>query len=55
VIAVVAVSVVISAFLVSAFILAPQGQDSWLFKGAYATYEGSASISAEDFGSMLDI
>jgi hypothetical protein len=55
VIAVVAVSVVVCALLVSAFILAPQGQDSWLFKGAYATYEGSASISAEDLGSMLDI
>jgi hypothetical protein len=54
-IAVVAVSVVVCAFLVNAFILAPQGQDSWLFKGAYATYEGSASISAEDLGSMLDI
>ena len=55
VIAVVAVSLVVCAFLVNAFILAPQDQDSWLFKGAYATYEGSASISAEDLGSMLDI
>ncbi len=51
IIAVVAVSVVVGAFLVSAFISAPpQGQDAWLFKGAYAKYEGSASVSAEDIG-----
>jgi hypothetical protein len=41
VVAIVAVSVVVGAFLVSAFISAPsEGQDAWLFKGAYATYEG---------------
>ncbi len=45
VIAVVAVAVVVGAFLVSAFISAPQGQDSWLFKGAYAKYEGSTTVS----------
>jgi hypothetical protein len=56
IVAIVAVSVVVGAFLVSAFISAPpQGQDAWLFKGAYATYEGSASISAEDLGGMLDM
>jgi hypothetical protein len=58
VIAIVAVSVIVGAFLVSAFISAPppaQGQDAWLFKGAYAVYEGSASISAEDLGSFLDM
>ena len=55
VITVIAVSVVVGALLVSAFISTPQGQDAWLFKGAYATYEGSASISAEDLGSMLDM
>jgi hypothetical protein len=56
IVAIVAVSIVIGAFLVSAFISAPpQGQDAWLFKGAYATYEGSASISAEDLGSMIDM
>jgi hypothetical protein len=64
VIAVVAVAVVVGALLVSAFISSPppQGQDAllpqdqggWLFKGAYAVYEGSASISAEDLGSMID-
>jgi hypothetical protein len=57
VVAIVAVSVIVGAFLVSAFISAPpsQGQDAWLFKGAYATYKGSASISAEDLGSMIDM
>jgi len=57
VIAVVAVVVVVGALLVSAFISSPQpqGQDAWLFKGAYAVYEGSASISAEDLGSFLDM
>lgn len=57
VITIVAVAVVVGALLVSAFISAPQpqGQDAWLFKGAYATYEGSASISAEDLGSMFDM
>jgi hypothetical protein len=44
VIAFVAVSVVVGALLVSAFISTPQGQDSWLFKGAYAKYEGSTSV-----------
>ena len=56
-IAIVAVSIIVGALLVSAFISTPQpqGQDAWLFKGAYATYEGSASISAEDLGSILDM
>ena len=47
VIAVVAVSVVVGAFIASAFISAPpEGQDAWLFKGAYATYKGS--MTSED-------
>jgi hypothetical protein len=50
VIAIVAVSVIVGAFLVSAFISAPspQGQDSWLFKGAYATYKGSMTSDDMD-------
>ena len=52
IVAVVAVSVVVGALLVSAFISSPQGQDAWLFKGAYATYEGSTSISAEELGML---
>jgi hypothetical protein len=50
VVAVIAVSVVVGALLVSAFISAPQGQDAWLFKGAYATYEGSTTMTADDIG-----
>ena len=45
-----AVVVVVGALLVSAFIAVPEGQDAWLFKGAYATYDGSTSVSAEDIG-----
>jgi len=57
-VAVVAVSVIVGALLVSAFISSPQGQETWLFKGAYATYEGSTSVSAEElsmFGMSLSI
>ena len=49
-VAIVAVSVIVGALLVSAFISSPQGQETWLFKGAYATYEGSTSVSAEELG-----
>jgi len=57
VIAIVAVAAVAGTILVSAFISSPQpqGQDAWLFRGAYATYKGSVSISAEDLGSMIDM
>lgn len=50
VVAIVAVSVIVGAFLASAFISAPspQGQDSWLFKGAYATYKGSMTSDDMD-------
>jgi len=57
-IAIVAVAVVVGALLVSAFISnpQPQGQDAWLFEGAYAKYEGSTSISADELGGgMLDM
>ncbi len=54
VIAIVAVSIVIGAVLVSAFISTSLGQDAWLFKGAYATYKGSTSFSSEDIG-MFDM
>lgn len=57
-VAIVAVSVIVGALLVSAFISSPQGQETWLFKGAYATYEGSTSVSAEElsmFGMSLSI
>jgi hypothetical protein len=45
VIAIVAVAVIVGAFLVSAFLSSPQGQNAWLFKGAYAEYEGSTTVS----------
>lgn len=49
VIAIVAVCVVIGAFVASAFISAPpEGQDAWLFKGAYATYKGSMTSDDMD-------
>ena len=57
-VAIVAVSVIVGALLVSAFISSPQGQETWLFKGAYATYEGATSVSAEElsmFGMSLSI
>jgi hypothetical protein len=55
IVAIVAVSIVVGAFLVSGFISSPQDgnspnqdQDNWLFKGAYATYEGSTTFSSDD-------
>jgi hypothetical protein len=64
IVAIVAVSIVIGAFLVSGFISSPQGgtspnqdqdgtpinqdQNDWLFKGAYATYEGSTTFTSDD-------
>jgi hypothetical protein len=54
-ITIVAVSVIVGALLVSAFISNPQGKDAWLFKGAYATYEGSASISADNLDGIFDM
>jgi hypothetical protein len=49
VIAVAVIAVVVGAFLVSALISGPQGQNAWLFKGAYATYEGSATVTFVSF------
>jgi hypothetical protein len=49
VIAIIVVSIVVGALLVSAFISAPpEGQDAWLFKGAYATYMGSMTTDDMD-------
>jgi hypothetical protein len=49
VIAIIVVSIVVGALLVSAFISAPpEGQDAWLFKGAYATYIGSMTTDDMD-------
>jgi hypothetical protein len=45
VVAVAAILVVVGGLLVSSMIARPQGQDAWLFKGAYAEYEGSTSMT----------
>jgi hypothetical protein len=43
------IAVVVSALLVGVLFLKPSGQSAWLFKGAYAKYEGSASVSFVTF------
>ena len=43
-IALVVIAVVVSALLVGILFLKPSGQSAWLFKGAYAKYEGSATV-----------
>ena len=43
------IAVVVSALLVGILFLKPSGQSAWLFKGAYAKYEGSASVSFVTF------
>ena len=43
------VGLVVGAFLVSALLSKPTGQDAWLFKGAYAKYEGSTSVMGYSF------
>jgi hypothetical protein len=45
----IAVGLVTGAFLVSFLHPNPVGQDSWLFKGAYAKYQGDTSILGFDF------
>ncbi len=45
VIAVAVIAIVVGAFLVSVLLSSPQGHNAWLFKGAYATYEGSAKVT----------
>jgi hypothetical protein len=49
VVAAAVVVVVVGAFLVSGLLSAPQGQNAWLFKGAYAKYEGSATVMFVSF------
>ena len=59
------IAAVVVAFLVGALFVSgiipssqPKGQDAWLFKGAYATYEGSTSVSTEEpgmFGMLLSM
>jgi hypothetical protein len=53
-IAAVVVAAIVGALVVSAIIPSSslQGEYGWLFKGAYATYEGSTSVSAEELGML---
>lgn len=53
VIAVAVIAIVIGAFLVTAFLSQPQGQSAWLFKGAYAKYEGTTTVMFVSFSFML--
>lgn len=43
------VGLIVGAFLVSGLLSKPTGQDAWLFKSAYAKYEGSTSIMGFGF------
>lgn len=43
------VGLVVGAILVSGLLSRPTGQDAWLFKGAYAKYEGSTSVMGYSF------
>lgn len=43
------IGLVFGAFLFSALLPKPTGQDAWLFKGAYAKYEGSTSVMGFGF------
>ncbi|MCW4046285.1 MAG: hypothetical protein NWE99_01795 [Candidatus Bathyarchaeota archaeon] len=49
VVAVAAILLVVGGLLVSSILTKPQGQDAWLFKGAYAKYEGSTSMTVMGF------
>lgn len=57
-IAVVAMAVIglaVGAFLFSALLPKPTGQDAWLFKGAYAKYEGSTSVMGFGFSFSVQL
>ncbi|MBT0160262.1 hypothetical protein G4O51_09785 [Candidatus Bathyarchaeota archaeon A05DMB-2] len=49
VVAVAAILLVVGCLLVSSMLTKPPGQYAWLFKGAYAMYEGSTSMSVTGF------
>jgi hypothetical protein len=50
-------TLLIVTFLASAMLLKPTGQDAWLFKGAYAKYDGSTSVLgfAFDFSVKMEV
>lgn len=45
--------IVIGAFLFTAFLSQTEGQSAWLFKGAYAKYEGATTIMFVSFSFTL--
>ena len=47
-------AVVVSAIFVGILFLKPSGQSAWLFKGAYAEYEGSTSLSTSLYSVSID-
>jgi hypothetical protein len=49
VVAMAVAGLLLGAFLVSGLLSKPTGQDSWLFKGAYAKYEGYTSVMGFGF------
>jgi flagellar basal body-associated protein FliL len=55
--AIVAVGLVAGAFIASGLLSKPTAEDSWLFKGAYAEYEGSTSVLGFgfDFSVKLEV
>jgi hypothetical protein len=48
------VAVVAGAFVASGLLSQPVGQGSWLFKGAYADYAGSTSLSVMGYSYRFD-
>ncbi len=54
VVAVVAVALVVGSVLAVTLLSSPAGQGSWLFKGAYANYEGSTSMSVMGYSYSFD-
>ncbi len=53
--AIVVVGIVVGAFLVSGFLAKPINEDSWLFKGAYARYEGSTAVMGFGFNFSMKL
>jgi hypothetical protein len=57
VVAIAIASLIIGSFTAAAILSKPTGKNAWLFKGAYAKYEGSTSIMGYtfDFSAKLEV
>jgi hypothetical protein len=53
-IALAVIAVVVSALLIGILFLKPSGQSAWLFKGAYAEYEGSTTMNVMTIDVTVD-